>query len=264
MKLVLAVTTFDRLDYLRRMLESWEDTRDPTHDWTVVVADDGSPRSTLEYLKPYHVIRNARRGIHHQVNSLLKYVAKQDFDYAFRADDDIIFKKSGWDNAYVDAIRSSGYDHLVFHDPEWKRVKRSRPPVFKGSLESRSYWDDVQGAFWTFTKRVVSTVGYIDVSLFGHCGFGHRDYTYRCCKTGFNHLLLDEEGTNACNCVYDLRGSNEYLELIKENYSSASWDLWLKWNLPKAKERKINSFCDSRVYVPYRELNVDIEGRIKS
>jgi len=266
MKLILGITTFDRLNYLKTTLESWEDTKNTSHDWTVVVADDGSPASTLEYLSSKNlnlrIIKNHRCGIHHQVNSILKFAKDLDFDYGFRIDDDLIFKKSGWDDAYIEAIITSGYDHLVFHDPKWMRVQRHRKPIINstGILESRCYGNDTQGAFWTFTKHVISTVGYIDINNFNLCGMGHRDYTYRCCKAGFNHLR-EGVGMEAYDCIYDLKGSLEYLELNKKNYKSAACDLWEKWNTPKLTQKKCQHFCDNRIYIPYKKSTFNIEGK---
>jgi glycosyltransferase involved in cell wall biosynthesis len=261
MRTILALTTFNRLDYLRLTLQGWRDTRNPEYEWHVIVADDGSEDETLDFVQhflvneTYSFIRNDRRGIHHQTNQIFRLCESLDFDVAFKIDDDIQFKRPGWDTAYVTAIERTGYDHLVLHDPHWHRVKKQRPPMKdrSGLLECRSFWDDCQGAFWTFTPRVLRKVGYFDTDHFHLCGFGHRDYTYRCCRAGFN----DRQN------IFDLRGSLKYVELLKEGYRSApDRNVYhYLWNTPEMREAKFSHFDDGRLYVPYNERHVDLYGR---
>lgn len=261
MRVVLAVTTFNRLPYLKTTLKSWRSTRSKSHEWTLLIADDGSTDGTKDFLKkwlysfPHRIIHNKRRGIHHQVNSILRACSDLDYDFAFKIDDDLLFKQRGWDDAYIEAATASGFDHLVFHDPGWKRVKRQREATYDetGLLECKSYWNDLQGALWTFTPRVVKMVGYFDLHHFGPCGFGHRDYTYRCCKAGFNVF----------ENIFDIRDSLQYLELIKENYRSAPDrdQTWKQWNTPALWKYKLSLFNDERLYIPYNELPIDIYGK---
>jgi len=51
LKLVLAVTTWNRLDFLQSFLKSFFDTRSLRYDWVLIVADDGSTDGTIEYLE---------------------------------------------------------------------------------------------------------------------------------------------------------------------------------------------------------------------
>lgn len=256
MNIVLGITTYNRLEYLKQTLDGWDATRNKQHDWAVIVADDGSTDGTLPYLAdrlkdiPHHVLSNQRRGVHHQTNTILKHCSDIEFDFGFKIDDDLIFKKKGWDELYLSGMKK--FDHLVFHDPQWKRVKRQREPVQNEQFECRSYWNDLQGAFWTFTPRVISTIGYFDLKNFGLCGFGHRDYTYRCCKAGFN--CFDN--------IFDMRGSLEYLELIKHKYHSAPDrdSTWQYWNTYQLWQYKISKFNDERLYIPYKDEPVDIYG----
>lgn len=269
MKFLLAVTTYCRPQYLTRVLQGWSNTRSRKHDWLVVIADDGSSEEQIQKVYrqlssvEFYLIRNVRRGIHHQVNSILRLSESLDFDFGFRVDDDICFKEEGWDEAYWEAAKCTGYWHLVHHDPSWKRVKRRDKCDYhpSGMLESRGHWDDLQGAFWTFTKAVVERVGYIDVTRFNLCGFGHRDYTYRCCKAGFN-LELRRSDCSKFDSIWDLKDSGRYIELIKDGYESAPERdrLWLMWNNETMKANKFSHFGDSRIFVPYCENQVNIEG----
>ena len=49
-----------------------------------------------------------------QKNSLVRVAKFLDFNYGFMADDDLIFKKEGWDTLYANASYRTGYYHLVF------------------------------------------------------------------------------------------------------------------------------------------------------
>ena len=102
MRFLLGVTTYNRLDYLRKCIESWEKTRNKEHDWTLVVADDGSDYGTARYVQatledwvdgykdgihiegvPIWTKISERRGIHYQKNFILQEVMKHDFDMGF-------------------------------------------------------------------------------------------------------------------------------------------------------------------------------------
>jgi len=178
MKLVMAVTTYNRFDLLRRFIESWEATRSKDHEWTLMVADDDSTDGTLEYLDNLDIdaklviLRNQRRGVHFQTNRIMMACMRREFDFAFKADDDIEFIKAGWDEAYIKAAKQSGYDHLVYFDPEWSKAhcpgaKQFDPPVKKDLFECHTPPNTVFGSFWTFTRRVIEEVGYFDVENFG-------------------------------------------------------------------------------------------------
>jgi glycosyltransferase involved in cell wall biosynthesis len=248
---LLAITTFNRIHYLKQTIESWNATKNK--DWIVVVADDGSTDGTLKYLKSINcdIIINNRRGIHHQTNSIFKYCENLDFEIGFKIDDDLLFKKSGWDDLYCESSKT--FDHLVFHDPLWKRVKHKKEPIILDNLECKAHWDDTQGALWTFTPKVIATVGYFDLKNFGLCGFGHRDYTFRCCKAGFNVF----------ENIFDIKNSNEYIELNKKNYISAPDrdKTWHFWNTLPLIKKKYLHFNDKRLYVPYNEQPVNIYNK---
>lgn len=268
MKFILAVTTYYRPRYLQCALRTWRETRNAKHDWLVLVADDGSPDEQIAAISkqldgiPHRIFRNNRRGIHYQVNQLLRIATTYQFDFGFRLDDDVWFSHHGWDDAYYAAARATGYHHLVHHDPTWRRVKRYKPAQQAGSLANQAYWDDLQGAFWTFTPQVLQTVGYIDVQRFNLCGFGHRDYTYRCCLAGYNQLLPGD-GMERFDGVYDLANSQYYIKLQRHNYYEAPGNSynWQRWNAPEHIETKQQFFGDNRIYIPYCELPCDIAGQ---
>jgi len=255
MKIIWALTTYNRIQYLRKMIESWEKTHNPNHEWTLLACDDGSNDGTVQLLKSsgFKITIHNHKGIHHQTNSLIKRCSKIDFDIAFKTDDDLIFKLKSWDDKYIEAINETGYDHLNFHDLHWKRKIKYRNPINHKSklIQNRAFWFDTQGAFWTLTPRIITKVGYFDLKNFGACGLGHRDYTFRCCRAGFNVFKT----------IYDVANSNKYIELIKKNYTSAPMrDKYHKiWNSPnQIKNKKLHLKDKKRIYIPWNTIHCDI------
>jgi len=257
MNLITAITTYNRIEYLKKTYESWLTTKSPQYNWILIIADDGSTDGTIEYLQniPCQLILSKRRGIHHQANQILRIAEHLSFDFAFKFDDDIIFKQPGWDTKFIEASKITGFDHLVFHDLHWKRKQRFRDTIAhsSGLLECKAWWNDTQGAFWTFTPRVLQKVGYFDIKNFGLCGLGHRDYTFRCCKAGFNNIKN----------IFDIKDSNLYLELIKNDYDSAPDHdkCEMIWNSGKLNEIKTKKLFDNRLYIPCATSQVNLYNK---
>ena len=251
MKFILAVTTYNRLSYLKRLVESWYGTRCDEIEWHLIVADDGSKDGTLSYLEAlseketaFTLIQNHRQGVHHQTNTIIKILEGFVFDMCFKCDDDITFLKRGWDEAYYKAARQSGFEHLCFYDQEWAPEKNLNPPITIGKLACHCEPKDIQGAFFTITPEIIRKVGYFDVGQFGFKGLGHVDYTFRCCRLGFNNA----------KAPFDIASSNAYLELSdKEAYKrSTPIRLDRKLNTPEELERKNALLTDTeRQYIAY-------------
>ena len=119
----------NRLEYLKRFVSDWLATKSTSANSTLIIADDGSSDGTIEWLEELElkdsrliVIRNNGSGIARQSNSILDAISKMkiDIDAVFMCNDDIRFRKSGWDVAYLESMQYSGFDHLVYFNPEWK------------------------------------------------------------------------------------------------------------------------------------------------
>lgn len=216
---VLAVTTYNRVEYLRECLISWQATRDPALPWYVVVADDGSTDGTLDLLyggglpMDVHVIRNNQRGAGGQTNTLFDVCRTLGFAFAFKIDDDVLFRKSGWDHHYLTAARASGFDHLChLNTALWNAERRPLeelspdvPLAVDPSGHCGAFTDvyACMGCLFTVTPRVLDRVGYIDEANFPIRGDWHIDFSVRCCRAGFNRT----------DTFFDAVGSNDYIEL---------------------------------------------------
>jgi glycosyltransferase involved in cell wall biosynthesis len=251
LKLVLAITTFNRLEYLKKCVDSFLKTRNRAHSWQLIIADDNSTDGTKEYLykleKEHNaeIIRNHQTGIHHQVNTILNKLSNMTFDICFRCDDDIHFLKNGWDDMYSDTIQRTNYDHLIFYDKNWQPYTNLSRPLKHGKLISNCLPEQIQGAFYTITKDVINKVGYFDAQQFGASGLGHIDYSFRCCRAGFNVL----------NRPFDVETSNEYIQLqsVHSYISTSSFKNKATSSSKNINELKAFLLKMDRVYIPYNE-----------
>lgn len=218
-KLIFAVKTFGRLGYLKNCLRSFEQTCSRAYDWVVVVADDGSTDGTLVYLEslklPFemHIIRNQRRYAVGQCNTVFSLSKSLGFDAGFMVDDDLVFRKPGWEGLYLKAMEASGYDHLCFLDhTHYVELHSRHTPDFEMPT---AHYDpsrrcaahvpvrNCMGALFTFTPKMIEAIGGADEVNFPVRGHWHIDLSQRACRAQLN----DEHH------FYDAAESNEYLML---------------------------------------------------
>lgn len=248
---VLAITTYNRVDYLKDCITSWVNTRSNNNiNWTLLIADDGSTDGTLEYLSDLQqqydslkLIENSRIGVNQQTNEIIKELSTMEFDLCFMADDDIQFIKEGWDVAYDNAIQETGYDHLIFYDKKWN-TDNNREVYTTDFLENNTSILTVQGCFYTITPNVIKSIGYFDVLKYEHMGPAHTNYSQRACNEGYNDV----------NRPFDILDSNKYISICKDIYVRSTplfSDIsFTKTNLQDTK----NS------YIPYKTLDTQLEN----
>lgn len=258
-KMLYMITTYNRINFLQHTIQTWNATRDKNYQWTLIVADDGSTDGTVEYLKALHIqdvkvfiLNNQRRGVHHQTNALIKFALCLDFDFGFKSDDDLSFLKPHWDRHYFRSAQQTGYYHLIYYDRAWgQRRSEVRVPIYRDDLlENYVAPTQVQGALWTFNKTVLQNVGFFDTSTFNLCGYGHVDYSLRCCRLGYNDI----------NNPYDVYGSNDFITLNKNNYVSNN-NFSNTWNTRAIIKQKQASLLLERTYIPYNEMSINLQGQ---
>ena len=215
-RLVLGVTSFNRVEYVGRLLETFAQTRSEEFAWTVIVADDGSSDGTWTFLSSYEpddfdliLIRNHGARIAGQTNTIFMAAEAIGFDFGFKADDDIFFDKPGWDRLYYQASVETGMDHLVYHNSSWKPAAHL---LRRPGLVSQTTGLGALGCFFTFTPRLLSSVGLFDEMSFPVRGYSHLDYTMRACRAGFNEAptLWDADGASDAVMMW---GRDDYLDV---------------------------------------------------
>lgn len=231
-RIFIGIKTYNRKDYVRQSIESVIRTLEPGFDYVFAIADDGSEDGTLNYLDDLRlpidlkVIRNKRRYASGQFNDLIRYGLEAECEYFFLLDDDVVFRKPGWVSAYRNASLESGYDHLCHYNlPHHAQLVRQRggdavPAEFRSREYPLSAYGTVEqcmGALITLTPRLIERVGLADETNFFVRGQWHVDFSARACRAGFNEYSR----------FFDLRDSNEYIELqntIAQEYkTSIAW-----------------------------------------
>lgn len=226
---VTGVTTMNRKEYLMKFVESWAETKTHNFETMLIIADDGSDDGTIEWLldeldigtSRLVVIRNNSTGIARQSNSIFDFISEMDESIAsvFMCNDDIRFLKPGWDEAYYRAMRSSGYGHLVYFNPEWKPATHQKDCPESEFLISHCKPREAMGCFYTLTPKIIDELGYFDESAFPVRGHSHVDYTMRACR-----ILA-----NGDSDLYDLRDSNEFIGMVlKDEYKRTNKILSVK------------------------------------
>lgn len=252
MKLLIGITTYNRPKYLLELIESFvKFSNFKKYNWTILIVDDSSNKKInhnilkkyRKKIKMFYIQNKLNMGVHYSTNIILDYFYKNNFDIGFKADDDIFFKKSNWEEAYVDCIKNTEYKHLTYYNNLWKKEKfdyfvKKNECSFKSSSDVFSSF----GCFWTFSREVIDEVGYFDFKNFGKRGLGHVDYSARCCRAGFNNEDRFLYPASA-NLYIDMQKRNGYIESMP--YSEVK-----KMNTKSILEFKNSLINSNRVYVP--------------
>jgi len=237
-RFVLAANTFRRAKFLQKCLESFAETRSDMYDWQVLIVDDGSPdEATRKVLRTAEILSMAdasivfgrHRGYHAAANDLLHELADMRFDLCFRCDDDVVFTAEGWDTLYHNAVQSSGFGHLIFGDPRWKKPHFTKRHAVHPLM---AYWRpaDVMGALYTLTPKVLADVGYFDTAHFGESGFGHVDFSIRAARAGNNDPA----------CPWDAAGAHRFIALqdMEQRRPAVPWSHRSKQHPAREIQRK--------------------------
>lgn len=219
----LGVTTYNRLGYLKGFIRSFENTRSLEHNWCLIIADDGSEDGTIEWLLNEYqpsgisivILQNDSTGIARQSNSIISYFREsgQKSQVLYMCNDDIRFERRGWDDLYYDSMNCSGFDHLVYFNPDWKNPLQDEFLDLQFPL--RSYTDslNVMGCLFTLTHRLVEKIGFFDEESFPVRGHSHIDFTVRACRMGANQIDM----------TFDAEESNDFVIMeTKEDYIRTS------------------------------------------
>jgi len=267
MQKILAVTTYNRLSFFKEMIYGFLKHTKKTNEWTIIIADDGSTDGTKEFIerldfKKTIKIYNDRIGISNQTNSIFLELLKFKKFICFKSDDDMMFIKDGWDELYIDAIDSSGYQHLCFDHYLFNKFGENlknvfSEPVTNKSILARTPSMFVKGCFYTITNSILKSVGYMDSINFFH-GLEHVDYSMRCARAGFNDPKH----------IFDAKNSDLFLSyrfpILGTDRSSLETKIY-RANGNGETETKIKKLIlldSTRIFVDYNRNKKKIKGNV--
>lgn len=248
MTFFIGITTYSRLVYIKKLIQSILDTSQEHHKYIIAINDDGSQDGTVEYLRGLEDTENIEfrlffsqgKGSYFGSNTIFSISDSIEYDLGFSLDDDLYFLKSGWEDLYYNAYKESGFDHLSHYSLGWSL--ENKKPIIKGSLQSLTDVYNSQGAFYTFTKKTIDKIGYIDTKVFGKRGEGHRDWSLRACRVGMNNK----------ETFWDAKDSHKYIRLHpKKGYiTTPMYDESIREANETEEQKKEAIQDESRVYIP--------------
>lgn len=244
-KFVLAIVSRRGLENLKKLVASFLETKTSAADWTLIISDKGVEDGVRDWVKnlqlecPVFLIENNEVSFLRRENRLLKKLSEIDFDLCFKSSDEVSFVEKGWDEAYWEVIKKTGYDHLVYYNTKRVDMRELDFPIVRGDLVAHCPMEYLEGLFFTLTPRVIQQVGFMDEQMFSkHEGI--LDYIFRACRLGFNVLQYP----------FDLRNSNTFIELQKKSQTNGKNTPSVFKKLGLITQQFLNG---NRGYVPYNE-----------
>lgn len=202
--IILGIITYNRAKYLENLLKSFVKYYNTNYKYTIIIADDGSTDNTHDVISRFDdiykttfnitVIKNKSQYIAGQTNSILYESMNHNYECGFMLNDDMEILDYGWDTNYYEAIKKTGYDHLVYFDKRYaskagKKLKHYKKTIRINkhiALTSKTNAKLCMGCFWTFTRRMINKIGYFNTSVFCGSGYSHMEYTLRACRAKYN------------------------------------------------------------------------------
>ena len=257
----LGICTLNRIDYLRRILESFRATASRRLDWVVAVADDGSSDETGDMLRREMKRRtidmvawNSCAGVCRQKNCLLAFANSIDADFTFLADDDVVFRRVGWDSAYMAAMHQTGFGHLVHFDEAWAE-RRGTPDIGGMPIRWTVPVKDAQGAFLTLDRAARLAVGFFDERNFWGRGWGHRDFTHRLVLAGQHPARMSADHIDGPTLL-GLQPRAMYVRSVRRDRGTEAF-----WGSTAPHEQRRRAHViDSRVH-PFLSLSEAADAR---
>jgi len=214
MKTGLAITTYFREDTDRErlfiFLRSMEGLLISDYPGSIYLVDDGS--TYTEHIRSMRIINKGGKvkivtrphgGIARAKNTCIKLLLEDGVAVGVLADDAVLYKDPRWYQVYSEAVSATGIDHLSFYHNNklCELVYYNEYPLRKTP--------DVNGCFFTFTKRLIDKIGYMKV-LPNDYGHEHSNFSFRADR------LFGQRG------FFDIVDAKRYIDLIPESISIKS------------------------------------------
>lgn len=185
-KLGIAISTYNRCDYLVRLVEAVQMlTLAP---FELVVGDDGSDDGTAEWCRSHgvRVVTGANRGVAWNKNRALFGTSLLECDPILVMEDDLYPLVFGWEQDWIEATR------------RWQHVGLMHPKIADQTVSGRGTPDDPfvnpksTAQCLSVSADVLAKVGFFD-SRFRGWGHEHAEWTTRIKRLGhgYREVALD-------------------------------------------------------------------------
>jgi GT2 family glycosyltransferase len=182
MKIGIGVCSYNRPELATQVCKDILSTVDTSkYEIKTICSVDDTNLTGYDWVKDnFGLIYGPNGGIPINKNRIIKYLS--DCDVMFLSEDDITFKKEGWIDSYLKALRVTKYHHFNFIVSDYRKY-------IKQALQ---YPEDVQlgitgnyvnGVLMVMTKHCIDTIGGFDLR-YKKYGYEHADYTRRCAIAG--------------------------------------------------------------------------------
>lgn len=187
MKIGIAITTFNRIEYLLEQIRLIKQFS--LNEYELIVCNDGSSDDTVNILERENInyITGKNKGIAWNKNRGIYYLANYtQADVFILLDDDIFPTMYGWDVEWAKAAQF--YGHVTFIVPEWK------DKLFYGDCNAKNPGISslIAGSCIAVSREAFPLVGYMD-NRFGRYGHEHTDYSTRYVKSGFGGIVRQDD-----------------------------------------------------------------------
>lgn len=152
-----------------------------TEPYDLVVADDGSTDSTLDYLREQRVpvVGGQNRGIAWNKNRALFTLAERGHDTILLMEDDCFAMEASWLPFWTETVRQWG--HVNYAGLWWPKEVYVRG---EGSVDNPWFCSSSTAQISGFRRDVVDAVGFLD-SRFRRFGHEHTEHSQRIIRAGY-------------------------------------------------------------------------------
>jgi len=191
----VGIVTCNRPEFLHKLMDSLLQC-DGIADYVIVI-NDGDFLDPTEYIKDSDMSKHgswinneANLGVARSKNLAMKHLRDDNCDHIFIIEDDMLIKRKDIFEAYINASKISGIDHMMFgyHGPANKNNISKGKPVprlivdygdFKIALNRHCV-----GAFCYYTKESLEKCGLIDERFKN--AFDHVSHSYTLAQNGYS------------------------------------------------------------------------------
>jgi glycosyltransferase involved in cell wall biosynthesis len=195
----IGVVTYNRVDYLRQVIEAvFQYTAEP---YCLVVADDGSQDETADLLSDSNITRigGSNRGIAWNKNRAL-YTLRHfaGAEVIILLEDDTLPHTFGWEAAWIAAAKKAGY--ATYAHPKMKES------ILKGTgtVDDPYACTGITSQCSTVTREALDRVGYFDTRFKGYgVEDGEWSTRLRRCDYGIARVDKDDGGYIKANFMIE-------------------------------------------------------------